>query len=116
MSNDIKVFIGIIGASALLTNVLIASRQYDKIVEIQMTATVAGGGLLANTQNFVGTIDSSKRPTTSDSAISVNVANNATFFGFEGSISATNGDMFIKPGANVAAGSIIQIQGSYTSI
>ena len=81
-----------------------------------MTATVAGGGLVANTQNFVGTIDSSKRPTTSDSAISVNVANNATFFGFEGSISATNGDMFIKPGSLVAAGSIIQIQGSYTSI
>jgi hypothetical protein len=104
------------GESGILTNVLNASRQYDKIVQIQITATVAGGGLVANVLNFVGTVDFTKRPTTSNSAISINAANIAGFIGFEGSISATNGDMFITPGANVAAGSIIEIQGSYTSV
>jgi hypothetical protein len=97
------------------TGVINNSKQYDKIVIIQIEATL-NLNLIANGQNFVGMFNPTQRPAIASGPVSVYISGNTPFFGFEASISSLTGDLFIKPGVLVPAGSFIEIGGAYTSV
>lgn len=99
-----------------LINLVNKSRQYGRVVHIQMNAIVGSATLTGNLQNFVGDVDNvNQRPDTATAAVSVYIPTTNTFFGFEAAV-GSSGALFIKPGVTVPEGSQIAITGSYNTI
>ena len=99
-----------------LNSLVNKSRQYGRVVHIQMNAIVGQPQLAGAFQNFIGDLDNvNQRPDTATAAVSIYIPTTNTFFGFEAAF-GSSGAFFIKPGVTVPEGSQIAIAGSYNTI